>query len=261
MHIFNYLPTLAHSIHYVQLVLTILSLTATAEVSDSRKGSDSEIADLGVETGSDAPHMDLRENSTPIHVAYTAGNSTDPTLTTEDKDSGTISASSSGDVSFTKQSLIQAADSFVEAINKLSYTHNIPANDTALSEKCCQPTPQILFFLAFDEAHGLTKYDKGTAASTRSVFHNLEKVLSRLRKHPIFSLFMSTSSSLSGFAPPGKYHPSGRAFTAPLLAPFTEFPFDVMAKGQITKLRNGPGGLTMDTVSRFANVVRFGRPL
>jgi hypothetical protein len=144
----------------------------------------------------------------------------------------------------------------VAAINNLSYTRNITVNDAALSEKCClQPQPQILFFLAFDEAHDLTKY------ATRSVFHNLENVLSRLRKHPVFSLFMSTSPSLSGFAPPEEYHPSGRAFTAPLLAPFTEFPFDVMAKGQITKLRNGPGGLTMDTVSGFANVVRFGRPL
>jgi hypothetical protein len=145
--------------------------------------------------------------------------------------------------------MVDSAAKFITFLRDISPKQELPEKQAS----------RLPFFLAFDEAHGLV--DNPDFPASRSVYHNLETVLSWLRDKDIFSLFISTSSKLSGFAPPASLHPSARAVSSgKLIAPFTELPFDIAARGLVNKLQES-GPLTLIAATQFSTIVKFGRPL
>jgi hypothetical protein len=153
-----------------------------------------------------------------------------------------------------EEALWTCARDFLTFLTNLAATEGIPVDDCLKHE-----TTELLSFLAFDEAHGLVAEPKFGAL--QSLYHNLETVLSWIKGHNICSLFLSTSSKLSGFAPPASLHPSARAVSSgKLIAPFTELPFDVTAIGLVNKLEQA-GSLTLAVATWFSTIVKFGWPL
>jgi hypothetical protein len=106
----------------------------------------------------------------------------------------------------------------------------------------------------FDEAHVLTSREVGD----RSMYHTLCQVINEWQTQRIFTLFLSTNSRLSHFAPPGCLHPSDRVVARDMLQnPFTEMPFDCLPGGKWLFTR----GMTLEDASTIEYVVKFGRPL
>jgi hypothetical protein len=120
----------------------------------------------------------------------------------------------------------------------------------------------------FDEAHCLhdvhmTHFSTvGTrlVAEQRTAFHALTSALDQLFELNIFSLFLSTSSSLADFAPPRKGFGSARSSGQnwDLQPPFTELPFDLCDKGTTLVVE---GEHTLQDICQIKFMAKFGRPL
>jgi len=89
------------------------------------------------------------------------------------------------------------------------------------------PPPSIMV-LAFDEAHTLFS-SCNREGGTR--YTSLRRALRGMRKHPIWSIFLSTTGKSSQFAPPPHLDPSDRILWGHLLnaIPFTLLGFDQLA--------------------------------
>ncbi|KZO90834.1 hypothetical protein CALVIDRAFT_568712 [Calocera viscosa TUFC12733] len=101
--------------------------------------------------------------------------------------------------------------------------------------------PRLL--LAFDEAHTLVREH---ATTQWSPYSELRRVLRELNSFDHMACFLSTSSSVTKFAPPAPFDPSARVQTRRYMSlpPFTKFPFNMA----IVK----PEDMTLDAVSRPA---------
>jgi len=115
-------------------------------------------------------------------------------------------------------------------------------------------TTNRLIIMYFDESHTLFDDPLGDGASRYAA---LCKALDCLYKTNIFSLFLSTSSNISRFAPP-----MGDAFSARtsrvdgLQPPITELPFDCHYSFPIS-----PAHYTLEMSGELSFMCRFGRPL
>jgi hypothetical protein len=120
----------------------------------------------------------------------------------------------------------------------------------------------VLFYIYFDEAHILTE-KTNVFPPPRSKYHILGNILSRMRSLRFFTVFLSTKSSLSGFAPPARRHPSVRDWNGSILhPPFTELPFDNFADNSFKHLSEAnPDGVKLRHVCDLDYIVKFGRPM
>jgi len=125
---------------------------------------------------------------------------------------------------------------------------------------------QVCLLMYFDEAHCLHKppllYASGSnlVRQERTAYYALIEALDELRGLNIFSLFLSTTSSLARFAPPKQNFMSDRSrlLDIDLQPPFTELPFDIHDK--TTPLAT-EGEDTLNQICTTSYMARFGRPL
>jgi hypothetical protein len=130
----------------------------------------------------------------------------------------------------------------------------------ALREKIKRGAEMSLIVLYFDEAHEL---HGPPAENTRSRpdtrFDALCWVLDLLKYQDMFSIFLSTNSSLSSFAPTRREYPSDRFFNeavhVTLQPPITELPFG-NPNWKVT-----PSDYTVDDVKRPEFMAQLGRAL
>ncbi|KAF8748798.1 hypothetical protein RHS01_10519 [Rhizoctonia solani] len=103
---------------------------------------------------------------------------------------------------------------------------------------------QCVFY--FDEAHSLTEPPKiASEARTRSPYHNLGTVLSRLK-----------------FAPSARDHPPLRASQGEyLIPPFTELPFDVFTDRVLKKMKGSNEPCSLRNACTIEVMSSMGRPL
>ncbi|KZV93140.1 hypothetical protein EXIGLDRAFT_717556 [Exidia glandulosa HHB12029] len=112
----------------------------------------------------------------------------------------------------------------------------------------------------FDEAHILaTEKPKEPSRPFRNLYAHLLSVLNDLRERDFFTIFLSTSSHLQQFAPPGRLAPSARYVHSTLLqAPITELPFDC---GPDLPVYVGKDGIESSKISEPYFLAQYGRPL
>ncbi|KAI6037804.1 hypothetical protein EDC04DRAFT_2700044 [Pisolithus marmoratus] len=133
---------------------------------------------------------------------------------------------------------------------------------TALGAVCAFPNERdIKVLLYFDEAHELGYVipdDKEPDYNRKKRLYDvLCSSLNHFRACPIFTLFLSTQSSLGLLAPSAEVARSSRQRDMlPLQAPFTELPFDCHPSFPLR-----PGTLNLEQLGDLAFVARFGRPL
>jgi hypothetical protein len=89
--------------------------------------------------------------------------------------------------------------------------------------------PSTIMVLAFDEAHTLFSSRDQEGGTP---YMSLRRALRGMRKHPIWSVFLSTTGKSNQFAPPPHLDPSDRILWGLLLnaIPFTLLGFDQVAK-------------------------------
>ena len=107
--------------------------------------------------------------------------------------------------------------------------------------------------LYFDEVHTLTK-----SMGPRTGYDVLCSAFSILVDFPFFGIMLSTNCHLAKPASAKKVHLSQRVIEAPLQAPFTELPFDVLENDETIFCL---GKTRVEDVSTLAFMVKFGRPL
>ena len=114
----------------------------------------------------------------------------------------------------------------------------------------------IKLVIYFDEAHPLTK-TKPSNDDEKTLYDFLCSCLNRFLAYPVFTIFLSTNSSLAKFASPRALAKSARirGGLAVTHAPITETPFDC------DDLVVRPGELKMEDISKISFMARFGRPL
>ncbi|EUC56122.1 G2/mitotic-specific cyclin cdc13, putative, partial [Rhizoctonia solani AG-3 Rhs1AP] len=114
-------------------------------------------------------------------------------------------------------------------------------------------------FVYIDEAHSLTQAVKDKNKEHKySQLHNLSKALVTLIDYPMCFIFLSTSSSLRGYAPAPSYYRSERVILgSALIPPFTELPIDIYEDKVIEEF----GSMTLIKACEVGVMVRFGRPL
>jgi hypothetical protein len=115
----------------------------------------------------------------------------------------------------------------------------------------------VKLVIYFDEAHSLTK---GTPPNDdeKTRYDFLCSCLNRFLAYPVFTIFLSTNSSLAEFATPRALARSARirGGLAVTHAPITETPFDCDGDLMVR-----PGELKMKDISIISFMARFGRPL
>jgi hypothetical protein len=128
---------------------------------------------------------------------------------------------------------------------------------------------KIRLFMYFDEAHCLhnptlthafANSIKPLVYEKRTAYDAFTRALDELRTLNIFSLFLSTSSSLSKFAPTKKQFQSSRSSEKDhdLQPPITELPFDLCSESAPLATENKH---TLDEICTTRFMARFGRPL
>jgi len=122
----------------------------------------------------------------------------------------------------------------------------------------CSFAKKIKIVMYFDEAHELSRHrptdSKGNVAyNYYDAFCNSLNLFLGL---PIFTIFLSTHSSLTVLSPPREDHPSTRARVGHLQAPITETPFDCSPAFPL-KLEN----INYDDICRIEFLSQFGRPM
>jgi hypothetical protein len=126
------------------------------------------------------------------------------------------------------------------------FDKNNPMNDPLLS-------------VAADEAHTITgEYIDSVTGQPWSTFNSLRRAFRRLRRLPVWSIFLSTTGKFYQFAPPSHLDKSGRILNGTLVnvTPFSALGFDHLAE----KFRSD-GRLTLEHVSSLRVRLSFGRPL
>jgi hypothetical protein len=116
----------------------------------------------------------------------------------------------------------------------------------------------IKIVIYFDEAHILAEGKPDPETTEKSLHDILCLCLNRFLAFPIFTIFLSTTSSLVAFAAPNTLARSARLRdgTARIHPPITETPFDCHP-GLLVK----PGTLSRTKVSEISFMAQFGRPL
>ena len=124
-------------------------------------------------------------------------------------------------------------------------------------------TGPVLIF-SFDEAHHLTKTTVTDVQPIRTAYQCLCKALTYMMGAPVFTLFLSTYSRLSEFAPSARNFWSGRPMTSNsegsddnMNAPFVELPFDAWKKKRLVT----EGKHSAEAICSLKFMARFGRPL
>jgi len=118
--------------------------------------------------------------------------------------------------------------------------------------KSISKTGRIIMY--FDESHTLFHLPLRDRSSRYAA---LCRALDNMSKTKIFSLFLSTNSNLSRYAPPRDQAFSSRTSGADgLRAPFTELPFDCHPDFPISQ-----GQYTLATSGKLSFLSQFGRPL
>ncbi len=115
---------------------------------------------------------------------------------------------------------------------------------------------EVLLVLSFDETHVMVD-DKFTG-DIRTGYHALCGALSELYQLDIFSIFLSTNSSLSKYSPKKSAHWSLRVRDGPMdpvQVPFVELGFDQWKERFIAE----EGRHTLEDVCEVSFMVRFGR--
>jgi len=117
--------------------------------------------------------------------------------------------------------------------------------------------PQIKLIIYFDEAHPLTKVVPKND-DEKTLYDFLCSCLNQFLTFPMFSIFLSTNSSLAKFAAPPALARSARirGGKAVIHAPITETPFD--CSGDLVVK---PGELSIKDISTIPFMAQFGRPL
>lgn len=127
------------------------------------------------------------------------------------------------------------------------------------SDPSVKKTPRTMV-LYFDESQGMTT-DYGVEDElANSAYQILCRALNRLHEHPLFTVFLSTSSNLSSFSPSQRlwYSARGRnAQTDNVQPPFVELPFDTWKETIIIR----EDQKTLADVCETEFMARFGRPL
>ncbi|KZV78176.1 hypothetical protein EXIGLDRAFT_757866, partial [Exidia glandulosa HHB12029] len=114
----------------------------------------------------------------------------------------------------------------------------------------------VIVIAYFDEAHALVD-DLTQLPGSKNLYFQLLSVLNDLKWRPFFSVFLSTSSPMGQFAPPGPLAPSARmSMSERLQAPFTELPFDCGPLLPFEAER-----LKLADLSEVWNLAQCGRPL
>jgi hypothetical protein len=128
----------------------------------------------------------------------------------------------------------------------------IPASDEGL--------PTLL--IAFDEAAKLytNGIDSGTGPGNETPYASIRRMLRGLRRHPVWSVFISTNARVDMFLP-RKEHGSARAVDGSDTEPFSSFELDIECKERI---HQWPELELCKEICKFATVdhmTMFGRPL
>ena len=112
----------------------------------------------------------------------------------------------------------------------------------------------------FDEAHMLTTdVSKANVLwQGKDLYDCLLSHLNHFVEYPVFSIFLSTNSSLSDLAPPTREAKSSRARNAldHVQAPITETPFDCSPTLYVV-----PNTLKWQDVCKIEFMAQFGRPM
>lgn len=119
------------------------------------------------------------------------------------------------------------------------------------------PEKQVELVLYLDESQHMTIPPSDNDG--RSQYHTFCASLNSLVSLNIFTIFLSTNSNLSRYAPSARIHPSLRVREETfdgIQAPYTELPFDLY-KGPIVVEE----GSTLAEVCTPEFMARFGRPL
>ena len=110
--------------------------------------------------------------------------------------------------------------------------------------------------ICWDESHSLT--DIVINGESWTCFSELRRSLRKIRRLPIFSVFLSTAGKFHPFSPDVQFEPSNRIATLnlELFSPITEVGFDEFA----IKV-NSTSGLSLAEVASTYRMAHFGRAL
>ena len=116
---------------------------------------------------------------------------------------------------------------------------------------------RIKLVIYFDEAHPLTKVTPKND-DEKTLYDFLCSCLNQFLAFPMFSIFLSTNSSLAQFAAPRALAKSARirGGKAVIHPPITETPFDCSGDLMVK-----PGQLNIKDISTIPFMAQFGRPL
>jgi hypothetical protein len=135
----------------------------------------------------------------------------------------------------------EAAHALVQAINSLVTEGSGDGKD-------------VRVIMYFDEAHSLSERDNGI------LYKTLCMALANITLPQVFSIMLSTNSSLPDLSPAQSVHPSGRVSGEedPMQAPWTEMAFDCMDPGEHI-IR--PNQYSLAEIAEVDFMIKFGRPL
>jgi hypothetical protein len=135
----------------------------------------------------------------------------------------------------------EAAQALVEAINKVVTASSGDGKD-------------VRVIMYFDEAHSLSEPRDGI------LYKTLCTALADIALPQVFSIMLSTNSSLPDLSPAQSVHPSGRVSGEedPMQAPWTEMAFDCMDTGEHII---GPNQYSLAEIAKVNFMIKFGRPL
>jgi hypothetical protein len=117
-----------------------------------------------------------------------------------------------------------------------------------------QPGEEVLLSLAFDEAQSICH----RISENWAPFDSLRRALRAIVKHSVWAFFLSTTGTLSQFAPAHYLDSSARILmgTLSIAIPFSALGFDQLAE----KFRDD-GSMSLETVSSESFRFSLGRPM
>jgi hypothetical protein len=112
----------------------------------------------------------------------------------------------------------------------------------------------VRVIMYFDEAHSLSERDEGF------LYNTLCTALADITLPQVFSIMLSTNSSLPELSPARSVHPSARVSGPedPMQAPWTEMVFDCVKPGEHI-IR--PNQYSLAEIAKVDFMIKFGRPL
>ncbi|KAF4565405.1 hypothetical protein EYR36_001976 [Pleurotus pulmonarius] len=127
-----------------------------------------------------------------------------------------------------------------------------------------QDTKAPRLLISFDEAHELTVVQNPTKNDTWSPFAELRATLRALNNCSVFSIFLSTTGTLSQFTPPIRKDISSRVYThtLKLIPPFCDTGMDLLAINEAEDRKvNLSGDWRLQDVVTDEFMTSLGRPL